>query len=365
MKVSLRQKKISKGRKSLYLDFYPPIIHPVTGKSTRREFLKLFLFEKPKWEADRMHNKETMILAQNIRAQRQIHIQADNYKFFLPTHRKKDFLEYFRNLAERRKTVNGTYDSMMSAYKQFQKFSGEKCLMEDLTEMLVRDYRESLLATTDLEQNSKHSYFNKFRFAIKSAFEDKYLDDDPCKRIKAIPASQTYKHFLSMEEVRKLVQTDCESETLKRMALFSILTGLRWSDVVKIHWDDIFYSKKTGYYLNCVDQKTGRPQVKYISKEAYLLLTAEGSAGVVFRNMTYSANNNSKIKLWIAKAGIKKKITFHNFRHTYATLQISHGTDVYTVSDGLNHKSMKNTQIYARIADEKKIKAASKIKLRL
>ena len=90
---------MSKGRNSLYLDFYPPIIHPVTGKSTRREFLKLFLFEKPKWEADRMHNKETMILAQNIRAQRQIHIQADNYKFFLPTHRKKDFLEYFRREA--------------------------------------------------------------------------------------------------------------------------------------------------------------------------------------------------------------------------------------------------------------------------
>ncbi len=354
---------MSKGRKSLYLDFYPPIIHPVTGKSTRREFLKLFLFEKPKWEADRMHNKETMILAQNIRAQRQIHIQADNYKFFLPTHRKKDFLEYFRNLAERRKSVNGTYDSMMSAYKQFQIFSGEKCLMEDLSEMLVRDYKEALLATTDLKQNSKHSYFNKFKFAVKCAFEDKYLDDDPCRRVKAIPAQLTNKHFLSLEELKKLVKTECECDRLKRMALFSAVTGLRWSDVVKVNMNDIFFSKKTGFYLNCVDEKTGRPHVKFLSKEAYRLLKEEGSKDLVFKGMVYSANNNAKLKLWVAKAGIKKKITFHNFRHTYATLQLAAGTDIYTVSDGLNHKSLKNTQVYAKVVDQNKIKAAGKIKL--
>ena len=356
---------MSKGRKSLYLDFYPPIIHPVTGKSTRREFLKLFLFERPKWEADRMHNKETMILAQNIRAQRQIHIQADNYKFLLPTHRKKDFLEYFRNLAERRKSINGTYDSMMTAYKQFQKFSGERCLMEDLTEMFVRHYREALLANCDLEQNSKHSYFNKFKFAVKCAFEDKYLDDDPCKRVKAIPAHQTNKHFLSLEELKKLAKTECECETMKRMALFSALTGLRWSDVVKIDMNDVFYSKKTGYYLNCVDKKTGQPHVKYMSKEAYRLLKEQGSTEVIFKGMVYSANNNAKLKLWVAKAGIKKKITFHNFRHTYATLQLAAGTDIYTVSNGLNHKSLKNTQIYAKVVDQKKIEAANKIKLNI
>lgn len=354
---------MSKGRKSLYLDFYPPIIHPVTGKQTRREFLKLYVYEKPKWEADKVHNKDTMILAQNIRAQRQIHIQADNYKFFLPTHRKMDFLEYFKNMAERRKNSSGNYDSMMSAYKQFEKFVGSKCLMEDLTEMLVRDFKQALLATADLEQNSKHSYFNKFRFAVKSAFEDKYLDDDPCRRIKAIPAQQTNKHFLSLEELKKLSKTECECETLKRMALFSALTGLRWSDVVKVNMNDIFYSKKTGYYLNCVDEKTGRPQVKYMSKEAYLLLKDEGSTDVVFKRMVYSANNNSKLKLWVAKAGIKKKITFHNFRHTYATLQLAAGTDIYTVSDGLNHKSLKNTQIYAKVVDDKKIKAATAIRL--
>jgi hypothetical protein len=66
-KVTLRQKKISKGRQSLYLDFYPAIPHPETGEPTRREFLGLYIFEKPKTPIDKQHNKETLQLAEQIR----------------------------------------------------------------------------------------------------------------------------------------------------------------------------------------------------------------------------------------------------------------------------------------------------------
>lgn len=61
--------------------------------------------------------------------------------------------------------------------------------------------------------------------------------------------------------------------------------------------------------------------------------------------------------------GIKKHITFHSARHTYATLQITLGTDIYTVSKLLGHKSLKTTEVYARIVDQKKIDAANRIKL--
>jgi site-specific recombinase XerD len=62
-------------------------------------------------------------------------------------------------------------------------------------------------------------------------------------------------------------------------------------------------------------------------------------------------------------AGITKKITFHCFRHTFATLQLSNGTDIYTVSKMLGHTNVKTTQIYAKVVDEKKEKAAHAIKL--
>lgn len=66
MKATLRKKKLKGGRLRLYLDFYPAVIHPDSGEPTRREFLKLFLYERPKTELEREHNRETRILAENI-----------------------------------------------------------------------------------------------------------------------------------------------------------------------------------------------------------------------------------------------------------------------------------------------------------
>ncbi|TVR78563.1 MAG: site-specific integrase, partial [Chitinophagaceae bacterium] len=63
VKVTLRHKKISKGRQSLYLDFYPAIPHPETGEPTRREFLGLYIFEKPKSPIDKKHKTETLKIA--------------------------------------------------------------------------------------------------------------------------------------------------------------------------------------------------------------------------------------------------------------------------------------------------------------
>ena len=68
---------------------------------------------------------------------------------------------------------------------------------------------------------------------------------------------------------------------------------------------------------------------------------------------------------WIKAAGITKKITFHCFRHTFATLQLTNGTDIYTVSKMLGHSNLKHTQVYAKIVDEKKEKAANAIKLNI
>jgi site-specific recombinase XerD len=66
---------------------------------------------------------------------------------------------------------------------------------------------------------------------------------------------------------------------------------------------------------------------------------------------------------WTKNAGISRKITFHSFRHTFATLQITLGTDIYTVSKLLGHKNLQTTQIYAKIIDEKKREAVNKISL--
>jgi site-specific recombinase XerD len=70
-------------------------------------------------------------------------------------------------------------------------------------------------------------------------------------------------------------------------------------------------------------------------------------------------------QIWIASAGIKKDINFHGLRHTFATLQLSMGTDIYTVSKMLDHKNVRTTQVYAKVINQTKREAADKIKLDL
>ena len=67
------------------------------------------------------------------------------------------------------------------------------------------------------------------------------------------------------------------------------------------------------------------------------------------------------IEKWIEASGIKKHITFHCSRHTFATLQLEHDTDIYTIKGMLGHTNVKTTQIYAHIVDKSKRNAADVI----
>src|SRR5438128_768047 len=102
IKVTLRSKPISKGRKTLYLDFYPAIMHPDTGKLTRREFLGMYIVDKPKTSVDKQLNKDTLAIADGIRAKRQLAVHQEAYGFLSTKKRDACFVRYFEQLANKR-----------------------------------------------------------------------------------------------------------------------------------------------------------------------------------------------------------------------------------------------------------------------
>ncbi|WP_068598633.1 tyrosine-type recombinase/integrase [Vaginella massiliensis] len=380
-KVSLRQKKISKGRKSLYLDFYPPIPHPETGKPTRREFLGLYIFEKPKTPIDKQHNTETLKIGESIRQKRENFLnKPEIYSEYEKVQlRKKElgeqcFIEYFRKLANKRKASN--HDNWVSTLNYIEAFTNGKLKFADLNEKFLEDFKEYLLTTkskksdkTTLSQNSAVSYFNKVKATLKQAYKDGILQTDLNAKISPIKAAETRREYLTIEELNKLVKTPCNDVLLKRAALFSALTGLRFSDIQKMTWGELEYINGQGYFLNFNQKKTKGVEVLPISEQAYSF--TEGTENPkdmpqdkpVFEGLKYSAYHNKHLFQWIGAAGITKNITFHCFRHTFATLQLFNGTDIYTVSKMLGHKDLKTTQIYAKIVDDTKRKAADKIKL--
>lgn len=375
-KVTLRQKKISKGRQSLYLDFYPAIPHPETGEPTRREFLGLYLFDKAKNPIDKQGNKETLQLAEQIRQKRENHLNKpeiytgyEKEQLKIKERGEQNFVAYFKTLADKRKASN--HDNWVSAYNYLETFTKGNLKFADLNEKFCNEFKEYLLTTTSnksdkatLAQNSAVSYFNKVKATLKQAHKDGILQTDLNAKISPIKAAETRREYLTIEELNKLVKTPCNNELLKRAALFSALTGLRFSDIQKMVWGELEYIEGQWYFLNFTQKKTKGVEDLPISEQAYNLCGTPGEpTAKVFEGLEYSAYQNKHLFQWIGASGITKDITFHNFRHTYATLQLSHGTDIYTVSKMLGHRELKTTQIYTKIVDEAKRKAADKIKL--
>ena len=375
-KVKLRQKGISGNRQSLYLDFYPPILHPETNETTRREFLGLYINsetiidEKGKTKKrtlsaiDKQHNKETLHLAEQIRQKRENHTNKpeiytgyEREQLRIKEKGERNFIEYFKQLMNKRKSSN--YNNWVSAYAYLEKFTNGILKFSDLDEKFCNDFKEYLLTTKSnksskvtLSQNSALSYFNK----VKAAFLN--------SRVEQIKQAETQRNFLTIEELNRLIKTDCQNPVMKNAALFSALTGLRFSDIQKLVWGEIEYIKGNGYFLQFKQQKTKGVEMMPISDQAYKLLGPRiETIGKVFKGLTYSAYSNKLLYQWIEAAGITKDITFHCFRHTFATLQLSKGTDIYTVSKMLGHRELKTTQIYAKIIDQTKREAANKIQL--
>ena len=377
-KVKLRQKPISGNRQSLYLDFYPAIPHPETGEPTRREFLGLYIYEKPKTPIDKQHNTETLQIGESIRQKRENSLNKPEIYTGYELEQKRikeigeqNFVTYFKTLTDKRKASN--HDNWVSALNYIEAFTNGKLKFADLNEKFCNEFKEYLLSTkskrsnkTTLSQNSAVSYFNKVKAALKQAYKDGILQTDLNAKISPIKATETRREYLTIEELNKLVKTPCNNDLLKRAALFSALTGLRFSDIQKMVWGELEYIEGQGYFLNFSQKKTNGIEYYPISEQAVSLLNEKGEpTAKVFEGLEYSAYHNKHLFQWIGAAGITKDITFHCFRHTFATLQLFNGTDIYTVSKMLGHKDLKTTQIYAKIVDDTKRKAADKIKLEM
>jgi integrase len=372
MRITIREKRIKDNRRSLFLDFYPAILHPVTGKLTRREFLGLYTHGKPKNDTEKEHNRETRKLAENIAAKRQLEVQADDYGFLKKKVFNQDLLPYFKALADKHKlNAKGDRNNWISVYNYLYQFTNGCCLAKNLTENFcvrfreyVQEHKTFVRLKTKLANNSAVVYFNIFKRMIRLAFLAGKLEKDAAKDIPSIKKVGTMREYLTLEEVIKLANTPCDLPVVKNAALFCALTGLRYSDVAKLIWQEVYLDDDGGHSIRFIQKKTLGVQTLPISDDAVKLMgERRNPTDKVFEDMLYSAWQNTKIQEWVYRAGVHRKISFHSFRHSFATIQLSLGTDITVIQQLLGHRSIKTTLIYAKVVNASKRDAANKMKL--
>lgn len=379
IKVKLRKRKITGERQSLYLDFYPAIVNPENGKEYRREYLGMYIFNSTRNPLAGTHNKNTLQLAEQIRQKRESDLnKPEIYNTLEQEQIKKnkrqdgDFIAYFKKLAEKKNHSNrfiwlGSCDFLKLYKKNGLKFS-------DIDPELCDGFREFLETTKSkksdkvkLSENSIKTYYDKFRSALKQAYKDGYLSENIADKTDAVKQAETQRNYLTLKELNTLVKTDCKSSEIKTQALFSALTGLRRSDIQKLIWGEVQHVEGSGYLIRFMQKKTGGSETLPITEQAFNLLGERKQSTDPVFTLIQATNqrDNRYLTKWVLDAGISKKITFHCFRHTFATLQLSMGTDIYTVSKMLGHKDLNTTQIYAKIIDETKRTASNRIKLEM
>lgn len=368
--IRLRQRRTPSGLISLYLDIY------LNGRRSY-EYLKLYLVPE-KTRADKEKNKQTLLLADAIRAKRVVELRNGLYGFSGEFATSVRFFDYYRDLVEKRlgEESRGNWGNWRSCYHHLKKYEKrDDITFAEITPEWVQGFRDYLdneavawghdyrkrIKDKPLAKNSKCSYFNKLRACLNQAFEERIIPTNPMRGIEGFKDEEGTRMYLTIEEVQRLVHTPCEYPQIKSAFLFSCLTGLRRSDVLRLRWGDVH---KQGVFTRLIfrQKKTKGQEYLDITAEAAELMGERGrSEDFVFTDVHTPTCTNRTIQEWVLRAGIDKKITFHCARHTFATMMLDLGTDIYTVSKLLGHRDLSTTQRYVKVMDKNKQAAVASI----
>ena len=215
-----------------------------------------------------------------------------------------------------------------------------------------------------LSENTKHGYIKTLNVALNRAVRDGILTNNP---LTLLPRQERPKRqldnreYLTIDEVKQLVKTPCRKPIIKNAFLFSCFSGLRFGDVKNLTWGQIQTDNEGQKVIRYTQRKTNKPENLQLSDEALKFLPERNdvkSNDIIFP-LSNNGYTNETLKCWILAAGITKRVTFHVGRHTNATLLLSLGVPIETVSKLLGHADIQTTQIYAKVIDKNKRAAVS------
>lgn len=376
MKITLKERKLPSGKISLLIEYYKGSeISPEGKRRHIREFenLQLYLDPNAKTVNEKKKNKENLDLAKKILAIREAEFYQGRFDLKNNIKSKRRFLDFFQEKTEEKINSPKNYGNWSATMVHLKRCISPTLTFEEIDETFVKrvrkyfDIEAKTKSETLLSENSKYSYFNKFKAALRAAFDEGYTSINYGAKVKSFEQQESQREYLTHEELQQLASTECKYPVLKRAFIFSCLSGLRWSDINKMIWAEVREELQEGeetIKINFIQEKTLGVEYLYISKQARELLgERKYPFDRVFIGLKYSAVYNTELLRWCNRAGIMKHITFHSARHTNAVLLLENGADIYTVSKRLGHSELRTTQIYAKMVDQKNKEAANLIPL--
>jgi len=328
MSVKIHTLPLRSGRESMFL----AINH--NGRR-KQHMLGLYL------TGDRDHDKEMWRLAEVARSKMLLDLESGRFGV-VPSHRRRvRFIDFYDEVK-----ATKTHRNWQSARNYLVGYDTKGTRMDAVDEAWLEGLQSFLL--DHVSPNTAHLYYSKVKAALNEAVRRKYLPSNPAARVLPVQKEETSVEFLEVEEVEALARTPCRNAVVKRAYLFSCCTGLRIVDVRSLRWGHI-----RGQRVHFEQKKTRDRRYQPLSVQAVEYLGTRGEPDDHVFDLPRAQNTvNTVIREWAADAGINKHLSYHTSRHTFATLLLAHGTDIYTVSRLCGHRELRSTQVYAKVVDE-------------
>ena len=385
MKVEIKERQQTSGNKTLYLEYYEKGFR-------RRENLHLTIYPDTVHGAHKL-NRETYAKAQAIRSDRILNppsfvVDRDEPKEKPEEDRSKtltwlqwasDCVEYGIQEGNGKTQIDHKKIACKRIKEYLTRIKDEDILLKDVTtkhisslyDYMRNHYRNERQIKKD---GGKLAPFTLMLFGrtisamFNRAVRDGLVRYNPVETLDSherFPVPDTHREFLTPDELKRFlaVETASEREGIVQKAFgFSCMTGLRSSDMHLLRWSDI-KPMGNGLCVHLQQKKTKQWVTVPLNGLALSLLPPrpeDGSDGIIYKLPKRAEDMAVYVRRIASKAGIEgKDLTFHCSRHTAATLAISSGADLSTVSRILGHRSTACTEVYAKVSLEKKIEAVN------
>ena len=356
--VKVRFKSLANGNQSSYLDIYQD------GKRSY-DFLKLYLVPEIDNEA-KAKNANALKAANAIKAQRIIELANSKAGMTSVSSRSKmllcDWLKVYD--ADQKRMGKHTAISIRQLSVVLKEYKGEKLTLRDVDKAFCVGFIDFLRNTyktatgKPLKPVTIENYCACLNCALNAAVRAEVIAENPFAKVSAtdkVKAQESTREYLSIEEIKAIIATPCKYDAVKQAYLFSVYCGLRISDVRALRWGQVA-ANGNQTHIEIVMQKTKAPLYLPLSQQAIKWMPERNGKADEERVFALPCHTTLNMILnRLAKdAGISKHITFHTARHTFATMMLTLGADLYTTSKLLGHTDVATTQIYAKIVNKKK-----------
>lgn len=395
----LIQREMSDGRASLVLEYYlgrsESPVYDADGKHAvyesgamkgklkykvhhlrKKEALSLYISVHPRSAQDRRQNRNTLILAEKIRFEKEQEMLEDRKGYRLKREKESSLIRFFQQHCDNEAFTLPVRKSYRYSLNRFQEYLGltpryskyaEAMPLEAVTPELVLGFTNYLRRKCSGEGARKNYHW--FKKVLADAVEKDLIKRNPCKGIRIVyDTNVILKEILSPKEIARLATFRYKGEhrEVQRAFIFCCFTGLRYCDVSALTFANVDYEsmvmrfnqkKSAGRSAhaavviplnNELLRLIGHPKEGDNPKERIFILPHSGTA-------------RKHLARWVSLAGIKKCITWHCSRHSFAVNLLNSGTDIKTVSSLLGHASIKMTEKYLHVIDQRKQKAINRL----